>query len=364
MKKILRIILISLGAVAAIAGFASLSFGMTSLFSKYRDAKTAEVSEPEQSSKSSSSKDSSTGSSSSSGGASSSSEAPISSSEPPSSSSEEPPQPEEVGLFLSKDKIFLDDEEQGAAQDTITATVTGCDSTVSWLVTSSNYITVAESTTNSGEANTVATTGIFENVENIRVSLTDDPTIYKDISVYYLNIPASLNLNTIGVNDSNGNTVSESVNSGYTSPVTYDQDGIYFESNSYMTNNRYGEFFDTVEEAKSAGKSLLVTASQGSTVKVQFKLKYLKHLVEAAVETTNIPIVLHLDHGADFETCKDCIDGGFTSVMIDYSSHTFEENIAESKKVVEYAHAHGVVVEAELGTMAFLAYSTSTSRVR
>ena len=282
MKKILRIILISLGAVAAIAGFASLSFGMTSLFSKYRDAKTTEVSEPEQSSKTSSSKDSSSGSSSSSGGASSSSEAPISSSEPPSSSSEEPPQPEEVGLFLSKDKIFLDDEEQGAAQDTITATVTGCDSTVSWLVTSSNYITVAESTTNSGEANTVATTGIFENVENIRVSLTDDPIIYKDISVYYLNIPASLNLNTIGVNDSNGNTVSESVNSGYTSPVTYDQDGIYFESNSYMTNNRYGEFFDTVEEAKSAGKSLLVTASQGSTVKVQFKLKpkYKQYLVQ------------------------------------------------------------------------------------
>ena len=80
---------------------------------------------------------------------------------------------------------------------------------------------------------------------------------------------------------------------------------------------------------------------------------YLVKLVEAAViECPEIPIVLHLDHGPDFETCKSCIDGGFTSVMIDYSSHTFEENIAETKKVVEYAHDHGVVVEAELGTLA------------
>ena len=80
---------------------------------------------------------------------------------------------------------------------------------------------------------------------------------------------------------------------------------------------------------------------------------YLVKLVEAAViECPEIPIVLHLDHGPDFETCKSCIDGGFTSVMIDYSSHSFEENIEETKKVVEYAHDHGVVVEAELGTLA------------
>ena len=80
---------------------------------------------------------------------------------------------------------------------------------------------------------------------------------------------------------------------------------------------------------------------------------YLVKLVEAAViECPEIPIVLHLDHGPDFETCKSCIDGGFTSVMIDYSSHTFEENVAETKKVVQYAHDHGVVVEAELGTLA------------
>ena len=70
------------------------------------------------------------------------------------------------------------------------------------------------------------------------------------------------------------------------------------------------------------------------------------------IECPNIPIVLHLDHGPDFETCKSCIDGGFTSVMIDASSKPFAENIEITKKVVEYAHDHGVVVEAELGTLA------------
>lgn len=80
---------------------------------------------------------------------------------------------------------------------------------------------------------------------------------------------------------------------------------------------------------------------------------YLIKMVEAAViECPDIPIVLHLDHGPDFETCKACIDGGFTSVMIDCSSRPLDENVAETKKVVEYAHAHGVVVEAELGTLA------------
>ena len=79
---------------------------------------------------------------------------------------------------------------------------------------------------------------------------------------------------------------------------------------------------------------------------------YLRHLVEAAVETTDIPIAMHLDHGADFEICKSSIDGGFTSVMIDASSKPWEENIAITKKVVEYAHDHGVVVEAELGKLA------------
>ncbi len=79
---------------------------------------------------------------------------------------------------------------------------------------------------------------------------------------------------------------------------------------------------------------------------------YLKHLVDAAVATTDIPIAMHLDHGADFEVCKSAIDSGFTSVMIDASSKPWEENIAITKQVVEYAHAHGVVVEAELGKLA------------
>ena len=72
---------------------------------------------------------------------------------------------------------------------------------------------------------------------------------------------------------------------------------------------------------------------------------YLVKMVEAAVAETGLPIALHLDHGPDFETCKSCIDGGFTSVMIDGSSKPYEENVELTRKVVEYAHAHGVVVE-------------------
>lgn len=79
---------------------------------------------------------------------------------------------------------------------------------------------------------------------------------------------------------------------------------------------------------------------------------YLVKLVEAAAEETGLPIALHLDHGPDFETCKACIDGGFTSVMIDGSHLSYEENVALTKKVVEYAHAHGVAVEGELGQLA------------
>lgn len=79
---------------------------------------------------------------------------------------------------------------------------------------------------------------------------------------------------------------------------------------------------------------------------------YLMKLVEAAVHETDLPICLHLDHGDSFEICKSCIDGGFTSVMIDGSKHSFEENIALTKRVVDYAHDHGVVVEGELGKLA------------
>ena len=79
---------------------------------------------------------------------------------------------------------------------------------------------------------------------------------------------------------------------------------------------------------------------------------YLMKLVEAAIEETGLPICLHLDHGADFEICKACVDGGFTSVMIDGSKYSFEENIELTRRVVDYAHNKGVVVEAELGKLA------------
>ncbi len=82
------------------------------------------------------------------------------------------------------------------------------------------------------------------------------------------------------------------------------------------------------------------------------KHSYLVKLVEAAIEETGVDLALHLDHGADFEICKSCIDGGFTSVMIDGSHHSFEDNIAVTRRVVEYAHDRGVVVEAELGRLA------------
>ena len=79
---------------------------------------------------------------------------------------------------------------------------------------------------------------------------------------------------------------------------------------------------------------------------------YIVKLIEAGLLEADLPVVLHLDHGADFDICKACVDGGFTSVMIDGSHHSFEENIAVTKRVVEYAHAHGVWVEAELGRLA------------
>ena len=104
------------------------------------------------------------------------------------------------------------------------------------------------------------------------------------------------------------------------------------------------------EAAKEENAPLNLQVSAGA--RKYAKHGYLVHLVQAALEDTGLPIALHLDHGADFETCKSCIDGGFSSVMIDGSHHNFEDNIALTKKVVEYAHAHGVVVEGELGTLA------------
>lgn len=102
-----------------------------------------------------------------------------------------------------------------------------------------------------------------------------------------------------------------------------------------------------VEAGQECNSPLILQVSAGA--RKYANPVYLKHLIEAAVETTNIPIVMHLDHGADFEACKSAIDDGFTSVMIDASHHAFKENIEITKKVVEYAHARGVVVEAELG---------------
>jgi fructose-bisphosphate aldolase class II len=104
------------------------------------------------------------------------------------------------------------------------------------------------------------------------------------------------------------------------------------------------------EAAKEENAPIILQVSAGA--RKYAKHAYLVKLVEAALIDTDLPIALHLDHGDDFEICKACIDGGFTSVMIDGSKHSFEDNIALTKKVVEYAHAHGCVVEGELGKLA------------
>ena len=105
-----------------------------------------------------------------------------------------------------------------------------------------------------------------------------------------------------------------------------------------------------VDAAQKQNSPVILQASSGA-IKYA-RVPYLKKMIEAALEEHDIPVVLHLDHGPDFETCKMCIDNGFTSVMIDGSKYDFEENVALTKKVVDYAHSHGVVVEAELGKLA------------
>lgn len=119
---------------------------------------------------------------------------------------------------------------------------------------------------------------------------------------------------------------------------------------AFNVNNM--EIIQGITEAAGELKSpVILQVSKGARAYANHT--YLVKLVEAAVaENPDIPIALHLDHGDSFELCKSCIDGGFTSVMIDASSKSFEDNIALTKQVVEYAHAHGVVVEAELGTLA------------
>ena len=104
------------------------------------------------------------------------------------------------------------------------------------------------------------------------------------------------------------------------------------------------------EAAKEENSPIILQVSAGA--RKYAKHAYLVKLVEAALLDTDLPIALHLDHGDDFEICKSCIDGGFSSVMIDGSKHSFEDNIILTKKVVEYAHAHGCVVEGELGKLA------------
>ncbi|SHK02989.1 class II fructose-1,6-bisphosphate aldolase [Propionispora hippei] len=104
------------------------------------------------------------------------------------------------------------------------------------------------------------------------------------------------------------------------------------------------------EAAKEENAPLILQVSAGA--RKYAKHAYLTHLVQAALEDTDLPIALHLDHGADFEICKSCIDGGFTSVMIDGSHHSFKDNIELTKRVVDYAHSKGVVVEGELGQLA------------
>ena len=123
----------------------------------------------------------------------------------------------------------------------------------------------------------------------------------------------------------------------------------HYAIGAFNINNM--EFIQAITEAADEAKSPVILQVSSSAIKYA-QIKYLTKMVEAAVESTNIPIALHLDHGPDFETCKMCIDNGFTSVMIDGSKYDFEENVALTKKVVDYAHSKGVVVEAELGKLA------------
>ena len=123
----------------------------------------------------------------------------------------------------------------------------------------------------------------------------------------------------------------------------------HYAIGAFNVNNM--EIIQGITEAAAEVRSPLILQVSAGARKYA-KHVYLMKLVEAAEADTGLPICLHLDHGDSFELCKSCIDGGFTSVMIDGSKHSFEENVALTKQVVEYAHDHGVVVEAELGRLA------------
>ena len=122
-----------------------------------------------------------------------------------------------------------------------------------------------------------------------------------------------------------------------------------FAIGAFNVNNM--EIIQGIVDAAQENHSPVILQASSGAIKYA-RVKYLMKMVEAAVEETNIPIAIHLDHGPDFETCKMCIDAGFTSVMIDGSKYSFGENVALTKKVVDYAHERGVVVEAEIGQLA------------
>ncbi len=118
---------------------------------------------------------------------------------------------------------------------------------------------------------------------------------------------------------------------------------------AFNVNNM--EIIQAIVDAAAKENSPVILQASSSAIKYA-RIGYLRKMVEAALEEHDIPVALHLDHGPDFETCKMCIDNGFTSVMIDGSKYDFEENVALTKQVVDYAHSKGVVVEAELGKLA------------
>ena len=123
----------------------------------------------------------------------------------------------------------------------------------------------------------------------------------------------------------------------------------HFAIGAFNVNNM--EIIQGIVDAAAEENSPVILQASSSAIKYA-RIGFLKKMIEAALEENDIPIALHLDHGPDFETCKMCIDHGFSSVMIDGSKYDFEENVALTKKVVEYAHNRGVVVEAELGKLA------------
>ena len=123
----------------------------------------------------------------------------------------------------------------------------------------------------------------------------------------------------------------------------------HFAIGAFNVNNM--EIIQAITDAAAEENSPVILQASSSAIKYA-RIGYLRKMVEAALDQYDIPVALHLDHGPDFETCKMCIDNGFSSVMIDGSKYDFEENVELTKKVVDYAHSKGVVVEAELGKLA------------